>query len=100
MGILSSINRCLNSIPRDIIDENTIYIEVDRDSYDLLQTEIKDVTGALDLRFIEQKVEQFGTCSVFAFNEYKIVVALDRSKGASTNFYVAFKTKIYDSVVS
>ena len=94
MGILLSIDKCIHAIPPDIIDENTIYIEVDVESYDVLQSEITNITGAPDLKFIEQRIEQIGTCSVFTFNGFTIVVALDRKKKTGTNFYVAFKTKI------
>jgi hypothetical protein len=96
MGILLNINRCINSIPNDIIDDKTIYIEVDKKSYDLLQEEITTVTGATDLKFVEQLVEDMGTCSVFSFNGYTVIVALDSriKKEDPTNFYVAFKTKI------
>jgi hypothetical protein len=95
MGLLMNIYRCLTTIPKDLIDESTIYMELDGENYDLLQGEINTVTGTTDLKFIEEKIQDFGKCLVFTYIDYKVVVALDKKKKVSTgNFYVAFKTKI------
>ena len=72
MGVLASINGCLNSIPKDIIDESTIYIEVDKETYDLMQQELTYTLAAEsikveDLKFIEQMVQDFGKCLVFMY---------------------------------
>ena len=100
MGLLFSIDRCLNALPKDLLAENIVYIELDKDKYELLQTEITthydlvSVPIAPDLKFIEQKVEDFGKCSVFTYNDYKIVVALGKGTKQTDTFYVAFRTKV------
>jgi len=94
MGLLFSIDRCLNALPKDLLAENIVYIELDKDKYELLQTEITTYTNVPDLKFIEQKVEDFGKCSVFTYNDYKIVVALSKGTKQTDTFYVAFRTKV------
>ena len=94
MGVLLSIDRCLNTLPKDLLAENIIYIELDKEKYELLQTEITTYTNVPDLKFIEQKVEDFGKCSVFTYNGYKIIVALGKSTKQTDTFYVAFRTKV------
>jgi len=94
MGLLLSIDRCLNALPKDLLAENIVYIELDKDKYELLQTEITTYTNVPDLKFIEQKVEDFGKCSVFTYNDYKIVVALGKGTKQTDTFYVAFRTKV------
>jgi hypothetical protein len=96
MGVLSSIDRCLNTLPKDLLAEEVIYIELDKEKYDLLQTEITAYIGIENsLKFLEQKIEDFGTCSVLTYNGYKIIVALDSRIGKKNDtFYVAFRTQL------
>jgi dihydroneopterin aldolase len=93
MGILASIDRCVNQIPKDLVENKILYLELDKKNYELVQEEIEVVTGS-DVKLIEQKVDDIGKSIVLNYNDYKIVIIVNKDKEGLDTFYVAFKTKI------
>jgi len=94
MNILQTIDICLQKISPDIIDRKVLYIEVDRDSYEGLDEEYGKIAGNQDILFKEQKVADIGTCKVFNFRDFKVIITQDKNRSRGDNFYVAFKTKV------
>ena len=77
-------------LPHELIEDKVLYIELDRDNYKVIQEEID---AKYDL-VAEQKVADIGKCLTMQFLEFKIIIALNKSKSKLDNFYIAFKTKI------
>lgn len=94
MNILASIDKCLNTLSKDIVLGDTVFIELNKDSYEQLEGEVKDLLGN-HVVLLEEKVEDFGKCKVLQFAQgYKVIIAVNKGKGPAESFYVAFKMKI------
>jgi hypothetical protein len=96
MGILGNFDRCIHSIPQDLIEGLVFYTELSKDDYKLMESEI-DTYSMNEIKFTleeQKKVKDFGTCSILTFMGYKIIVSIDEHKESNGNFYFAFKTKI------
>lgn len=94
MTILQTVDRCLNMIPKELINDKILYVEVDGESYEGLDGEFSKLTSSPDVLFVEQKIADIGKCKVFTFGEYKVIITSDKKKTRSSSFYVAFKTKV------
>ena len=95
MNILGTLDRCINMIPKELIENEVIYIELDQGSYKLILEEVDNlskVNGSITIK--EERVTDIGKAFVIGLGGYKIVVALDKNKVESSDFYFAFKTKI------
>jgi hypothetical protein len=93
MNILASIDKCLNSLQRDIVLGDTVFIELDKDNYEQLEREVADLLGG-HVTLMEERVADFGRCKVLAFAQgYKVIVAINKKKGMTGTFYVAFMMK-------
>ena len=90
MGVLGTIDRCINMLPHELIEDKVLYIELDRDNYETMQEE---VNAKYDF-VAEQKVTDMGKCLTMLYREFKIVIVLNKNKSKLDNFYVAFKTKV------
>ena len=94
-GILSTLDRVLHSIQNDVIDSNVIYIELDKENYSLVQEEVNTISeiGGASLAF-KEKVTDVGKCLVLTYNEYKVIITVNKNKDKGDDFYFAFKTKV------
>jgi len=93
MNILASIDKCLNAVSKDVVLGDTVFIELDESNYKQLEGEIKDLLGN-HVTLLEEKVSDFGRCKILAFAQgYKVIIAINKSKGMEETFYVAFKAK-------
>jgi|WetSurSiteA1Bulk_404760.scaffolds.fasta_scaffold49403_3 hypothetical protein len=93
MNILASIDKCLNTLTKDIVLGDTVFIELDKSNFEQLEGEIKDLLGN-HITLLEEKVSDFGRCKILAFAQgYKVIIAINKSKGMAETFYVAFKMK-------
>lgn len=95
MNILGTIDRCISMIPKELIEGNILYAELDKESYALIQEEVKSiekVDGGITLS--EDRFVDFGKSLVIKFMDYKVIVVLNKDKPKADNFYLAFKTKI------
>ena len=93
MNILASIDKCLNSLQRDIVLGDTVFVELDKEGYEQLEQEVRDLLGN-HVTLVEERVADFGKCKVLQFAQgYKVIVAINKSKGMTDTFYVAFMMK-------
>ncbi len=89
-----SIDKCLNSLSKDVVLENTVFIELDRENYEQLSLEVNNIVSG-NITLVEEKVDDFGKCKVLSFAQgYKVLIALNKDKGKAEDFYVAFKMRI------
>jgi len=82
-------------IPKELVENNILYAEVDKESYALVQEEVNNiikVDGGITLA--EDRFVDFGKSLVIKFQDYKVIVVLNKDKPKADNFYLAFKTKI------
>jgi hypothetical protein len=93
MGILGTLERCIHSIPSDLIEGKVVYIELDKDNYEVLEVEISLQVNA-EFLLKETKVADIGKCIVLNYEGYKIVISVNIDKTKMGDFYFAFKTKI------
>jgi len=96
MNILGSIDRCLNIIPKIIIENSVVYVELDNDNYDIIQGELAIATkvpGGITLEN-EKFAEDIGKCMIVKMGDFRVIVTLNKNKSKQDNFYVAFKTRI------
>lgn len=92
MGILITIDRAINMIPEELIENSIIFAEVDRDSYKEVDEEFSKIVN--DVNFIqEQKVPDIGKGKIFQRGNLKIIITENKNIGKSNSFYIAFKTK-------
>lgn len=78
MNILGTIDRCLNVLPKSIIESEIVYVELDKDSYEIIQEELAIATkvpGGITLEN-ERYADDIGKCLVIKIGEYKVIVAL------------------------
>jgi len=95
MGILHTINDCINKIPQELIDNKVLYVEIDAESYENLDKEFSQITNDQNFSILpEQKVPDMGKCIVFNYADYKIFITKGPMKSKQNDIYVAFKTKI------
>lgn len=93
MGILLTIDRCLNMIPSELIENKIVFIELDKDSYESVQKEVKEVMGS-EIVLSEEKIADIGKCKVITFTHGKAYVVENKNVSKQGDFYFAFKTKI------
>jgi len=96
MGILGTIDRCIHSVQVGLIEGGVVYIELDKENYEVFLKEVDEKVNyesemSVDLK---RKVADMGQCTVLNYMGYKIVVSVNKDKGKMENFYFAFKTKI------
>lgn len=97
MNILGTIDRCINMIPQDLIEGNILYVELDKQSYDMILGEVDALSKVNN--DITIKEERYADVSrekafVIGMDGYKIVVVLNKGKEVGVDFYISFKTKI------
>jgi SPX domain protein involved in polyphosphate accumulation len=102
MGILGTIDRCLHGIQYDLIKDMIVYVELDRDNYKVVLEEVElkvqdltSVSNSSQLSVeLNQKVKDFGKCTILNYMGYKIIISENDKKIKDECFYLAFKTKI------
>lgn len=96
MTILGTIDRCLHSIPLDIINGQVVYVELCKADYDLFLLEAEAKLSIFADMSIETKkaVKDIGTCTILSYMGYKIVICINNEKSSDGSFYFAFKTLI------
>lgn len=95
MNILATIDRCMNMIPKELIDSNIIYIELDKENYSGIKEEVENlikIDGGITLT--DERRADIGKALVVSMSGYKIVIALNENKPKGEDFYLAFKTRI------
>lgn len=97
MNILGSIDKFLSVLPRGVIDEDILYIELGLDSYELLEKEVFNLHHVVEDIKLEGKqvIKDIGEkCSTLSYLGYKIIIVQNEGKRLDGKFYIAFKIKI------
>ena len=94
MGVLSTIDRAISAVQDDLIDGKIVYIELDKDNYELVQKEVENYKLAENISLEEKKVADIGKCLVLSYMDYKVIITVNNDKRKMEDFYFAFKTKI------
>lgn len=97
MNILGTIDRCINMIPKELIEGEIFYVELDQKSYNMILEEVENLSKVNE--GITLKEERYADVSkekalVIKLGDYKIVVVLNKNKQEGVDFYISFKTKI------
>lgn len=84
-------------IPKELIEGDAIFVELDRESYNKVLMEVEELMKVSDKVSISEgsypDISNVKT-PIITLHEHKIVVVLNKDKYHGDNFYVAFKTKI------
>lgn len=97
MNILGSIDKFLSVLPRGVIDEDVLYVELGLDNYELLKKEVSNLESVVENIKLEdrQVVKGIGErCSALTYMGYKIIVVQNEGKKLDGKFYIAFKIKV------
>ena len=95
MNILGTIVRCINMIPKELIEGEILYVELDQKSYDMILGEVENLSKVNgDITLKEERYADIGKATVIKFGDYKVVVVLNKNKAEGVDFYISFKTKI------
>lgn len=97
MNILGSIDKFLSVLPRGVIDEDVLYIELGKDSYELLEKEVLNLQYVIEDVKLEGKqvVKDIGEkCSTLSYLGYKVIIVQNEGKKLDGKFYIAFKIKV------
>jgi hypothetical protein len=87
MGVLATIEKVLELIPLELIENSVLYVELDQKSYDGVDSETQYVQ--------QSKVPDIGLSKVFSGpNGHKIICVLNKEAKSSESCYVAFRTKL------
>ena len=90
MGVLKTLESCIGKIDPELVEGGIFYIELDKDTYDGLDSEI-------NAEFIiqqEAKVPDMGKSKVLTYLGRKFIMVVNKDKGRQESFYLSFKTKI------
>jgi hypothetical protein len=97
MNILGSIDKFLSVLPRGVIDENILYIELGKDNYELLEKEVSNLQHVIEDVKLEGKqvINDIGNrCSTLSYLGYKVIIVQNEDKKLDGKFYIAFKIKV------
>lgn len=97
MNILGTIDHCINMIPKELVEGDILYVELDKTSYDMILNEVENlskVNGGITLKEERYFDVSKDKAIVIGLNGYKIVVVLNKNKQEGVDFYISFKTKI------
>lgn len=92
MEILKVLEGCLTSIPKELVEGDTFYVELDKESYKIFEVEVS-LKGDATISS-KEKVTDFGKCTILNFMGHKVIVSVNDKVGKLDTCYVAFKTKI------
>jgi hypothetical protein len=95
MNILKTLDRCMHMIPLELIENRILYIEVDKENYEEIDSEISAIVNDPSVVILkDQKVADIGKCITLTYNGYNIIIVQDKNKNRMNSFYLAFKTTI------
>jgi hypothetical protein len=95
MNILKTLDRCMHMIPLELIENRILYIEVDKENYEEIDSEILAIVNDPSVVILkDQKVADIGKCITLTYNGYNIIIVQDKNKNRMNSFYLAFKTTI------
>ena len=95
MNILGTIDRCINMIPKELVEGEILYVELDQKSYGMILGEVENLSKVSEgITLKEERYADIGKATVIKLGDYKIVVVLNKNKQEGVDFYISFKTKI------
>ena len=83
MNILGTIDRCINMIPKELVEGDILYVELDKTSYDTILNEVENlskVNGGITLKEERYSDVSKDKAIVIGLSGYKIVVVLNKNK--------------------
>lgn len=88
-------------IPLELLENRTLYVELDKNNYSKLQEECEDkisfqLNEGLPTQYslTSEKVPDIGKSVVLTTMGFRIVCVLNEAKIRPDTFYIAFRTKI------
>jgi hypothetical protein len=95
MNIIKTLDRCLHMIPPELIENKVLYVEVDKENYEEIDTEVSAIISDPSVNILkEQKVADIGKCITLTYMGYQFIIVQDKNKSRQKSFYLAFKTTI------